>query len=68
VLAVPAPAVFRAGRRDAVYVVTNGVARRRLVRLGAQGESRVEVLEGLEEGQRLVVRGVDRVRDGQEVP
>ncbi len=67
VVAVPASAVFRDGRRDAVYVVVNDVARKRLVRLGAQGESRVEVLEGLEQGERLVVRGVDRVRDGQRV-
>ncbi len=68
VLAVPAPAVFRDGRRDAVYVVINGVARRRVVRLGAQGDSRVEVVEGLKEGERIVVRGVDRVSDGQDVP
>ena len=68
VLAVPAPAVFRDGRSDAVYVVINGVARRRVVRLGAQGASRVEVVEGLKEGEQIVVRGVDRVSDGQEVP
>lgn len=67
VVAVPAAAVFRDGRRDVVYVVRNGVAHRRVVRLGAQGESRVEVREGLEQGERLVVRGVDRVRDGQQV-
>lgn len=66
-VAVPSPAVFRDGRRDAVWVVKNGTARKRFVRLGAQGESRVEVLEGLEEGERLVVRGADRVRDGQRV-
>ena len=68
VLAVPAPAVFRDGRSDAVYVVINGVARRRVVRLGAQGDSRVEVVEGLKEAEQIVVRGVDRVSDGQEVP
>lgn len=68
VVAVPASAVFRAGRRDAVYVVINGALRRRVVRLGAQGESRVEVREGLEAGERIVVRGVDRVRDGQRLP
>ncbi|MBA2770332.1 MAG: HlyD family efflux transporter periplasmic adaptor subunit, partial [Sporichthyaceae bacterium] len=64
-VAVPAPAVFRDGRRDAVWVVKNGVVHRRLVRLGAQGNSRIEVLEGIEEGERLVVRGADRVREGQ---
>jgi len=67
VVAVPAPAVFRDGRRDAVWVVKNGIARKRLVRLGAQGQSRVEVLEGIAEGERLVVRGADRVREGQRV-
>jgi multidrug efflux pump subunit AcrA (membrane-fusion protein) len=67
-VAVPAAAVFRDGRRDAVWVVKNGVARERLVRLGAQGESRVQVVEGLEVDERVVVRGADRVRQGQQVP
>lgn len=65
VLAAPAAAVFRDGRRDAVWVVKNDVVRERLVRLGAQGRSRVEILEGLEVGERIVVRGADRVRAGQ---
>jgi multidrug efflux pump subunit AcrA (membrane-fusion protein) len=68
VVAVPAAAVFRDGRRDAVWVVKNGVARERPVSLGAQGETRVQVVEGLEPGERIVVRGADRVRDGQRVP
>jgi multidrug efflux pump subunit AcrA (membrane-fusion protein) len=65
VLAVPAAAVFRDGRRDAVWVVRNDVVRKRTVRLGAQGRARIEVVEGLEVGERIVVRGADRVRDGQ---
>ena len=68
VVAVPAPAVFRDGQRDVVWLVSNGTARQRPVRLGAQGESRIEVLEGLEEGDRIVVRGADRVSEGQQVP
>lgn len=67
VVAVPAGAVIRDGSRDAVYVVRAGRADLRTVRLGAQGEDRVQVLEGLEEGERVVVRGADRVRQGQEV-
>lgn len=68
VVATPAAAVFRDGRRDAVWVVVHGRVHERLVRLGAQGQSRVEVLEGLQPGERIVVRGADRVRDGQQVP
>ena len=51
VVAAPVSAVFRDGQRDAVWVVANGKARKRLVRLGAQGESRAEVLDGLTAGR-----------------
>ena len=67
-VAVPAAAVFRDGRRDAVWVVKNGDAQERVVQLGAQGQSRVQVVEGLKVGEQVVVRGADRVRDGQQVP
>jgi HlyD family secretion protein len=67
-VAVPAGAVVRNGARDAVYVVRAGRAALRTVRLGAQGEDRVQVLEGVRAGERVVVRGADRIRDGQEVP
>jgi hypothetical protein len=66
-VAVPAAAVFRDGRRDAVWAVVNGRARERVVRLGAQGETSVQVLEGLKVGERVVVRGADQVRAGDEV-
>jgi HlyD family secretion protein len=67
VVSAPVSAVFRDGQRDAVWVVTNGKAHKRLVRLGAQGESRAQVLEGLKVGERIVARGADRVHDGQQV-
>jgi multidrug efflux pump subunit AcrA (membrane-fusion protein) len=47
--------------------VVHGKARKRLVRLGAQGQSRAEVTEGLRVGEQLVVHGADRVRAGQQV-
>ncbi|MEP6761018.1 MAG: efflux RND transporter periplasmic adaptor subunit [Sporichthyaceae bacterium] len=64
-IAVPAAAVFRDGRRDAVWVVRANIARKRLVRLGAQGQDTIQIVEGLKGGERIVVRGADRVRDGQ---
>lgn len=64
-IAVPAAAVFRDGRRDAVWVVRADVARKRLVRVGAQGEDEVQIVEGLKGAERIVVRGADKVRDGQ---
>ena len=64
---VPASAVFRDGARDTVWVVQAGRAHRREVRLGAQGDERVEVTSGLAIGDRVVVRGADRVTEGQQV-
>ena len=67
VVAVPAAAVFRDGRRDAVWVVRSGKVVLRPVRLGAQGEDRIQVTEGLQTGERVIVRGADRVRAGQSI-
>ncbi|MGH8867152.1 MAG: efflux RND transporter periplasmic adaptor subunit, partial [Actinomycetes bacterium] len=67
-VSVPASAVVRDLRRDSVWAVEDGVASRRTVRLGAQGLARVQVLHGLEVGERVVVRGADVVSDGQDVP
>jgi HlyD family secretion protein len=67
-VAVPSSAVVRDGNRDTVWVVERGTARRRMVRLGAQGDAYVEVREGVKAGDRVVVRGAERVREGQELP
>ena len=67
VLSVPAAAVIRSGSDDAVWVVRNGKARRQVVRLGAQGEDYSEIRSGLGEGDRIVVRGADAVRNGDEL-
>jgi len=67
VVAVPVAAVLRDQGRDVVFAVEQGRAVRREVRLGAQGEDLVEVTAGLVPGTRVVVRDVDRLRDGQEV-
>ncbi len=66
-LAVPAAAVVRDEGRDAVFVIEQGRAIRREVRLGAQGADLVEVVTGLLPGAQVVVRDADRLRDGQAV-
>jgi len=66
-VAVPAAAVVRDGERDTVWVVEGGHAHRRVVVLGAQGAEQVAVASGLRTGERVVVQGADRVRDGQQV-
>ena len=67
-IAAPASAVFRDGARDAVWLVRGGTVSRREVAVGAQGEDTVEVLAGLNEGDRVVTGGADAVREGQQLP
>ena len=67
-VAAPASAVFRDGDRDAVWVVRDGTVKRRRVVVGAQGEESVEVVEGLVEGDRIVIGGADTVTEGQRLP
>jgi len=66
-ISVPATAIVHDGDRDAVWVVQGKLARRQTVTIGTQGEDVVAVTDGLEVGQRVVVRGADQVREGQEL-
>ena len=60
-------AVIRRGQGSIVYVVEEGLARLRPVRLGAPVGNRLEVVGGLSEGERVVIRGNERLRPDQPV-
>ena len=66
-LAVPSAAVVHDGNQDTVWLVTGGVAHKKVVRLGAQGDTVVEVAAGLSAGDVVVTAGADRVHDGQKL-
>jgi multidrug efflux pump subunit AcrA (membrane-fusion protein) len=50
-----------------VYVVENGKAERRAVRVGPEANGQVEVLEGVQVGDTVIVTGATEVREGAEV-
>jgi len=60
------PFVETEGGRFA-YVVADGIAERRPVRLGATSVSAVEVLEGLKEGDKVVIAGSDTFENAARV-
>ncbi|MEV6814665.1 HlyD family efflux transporter periplasmic adaptor subunit [Micromonospora sp. NPDC051296] len=64
---VPASAVFSVDGRDAVWLVRDGRAGRAVVTVGVQGQDLVQIVNGVQPGDRVVIRGTDQVRDGQEV-
>jgi HlyD family secretion protein len=67
VLKLPLSAFFRVGDRWAVFVEEEGKAKRRLVRLGRFGGFEAEILEGLAEGEHVVLHPSDRVIDGARI-
>lgn len=67
VLQVPSSALFRDGRRWAVYRVEGGRARLTLVTPGMQGDASTEILAGLRQGERVIAYPDDRLADGLRV-
>jgi RND family efflux transporter MFP subunit len=66
-LLVPADAIQRHGQVLSVYVVRDGVARLRLIRVGTSSSEGVEVLAGLEAGESIVVSPLAGLADGASV-
>ena len=65
---VPEDALVQKGDKHFVFVVgEDSMARQVDVTVGRRRVGRVEVLDGLQAGQRVVVEGLVRVRDGTEV-
>jgi HlyD family secretion protein len=66
-LKVPAGALFRQGEQWAAFVVTDGRARLRLLKAGRSSGTETQALEGLKQGEAVILYPGSRVRDGQRV-
>jgi membrane fusion protein (multidrug efflux system) len=66
-LAVPELAVVGEGEQSFVYVIDGDKAKRLPVKTGLRQGGKVEILEGLQPGQRVVTEGVVKISDGQKV-
>jgi len=66
-LCVPAEAVVRRGQMHLVFVVEDGRARLRLVKVGKPLGTEVELLSGVQPGDLVVRTGAAQLRDGQPV-
>ena len=67
-LSVPELAVIGEGEQRFVFVLDQGGrARRRPVRTGVRLGGRIEILQGLRTGERVVTEGVVKVADGMQV-
>jgi len=66
-LLIPEEALTPEAERQFVFVVTDGKVERREVRIGARQPGTVEILSGLKAGERVVVEGTQKIRDGAAV-
>ena len=67
VLVVPRKSVLYKQNKTYVFVVTGNTVSQREVILGLNEEDEVEVVSGVEEGQVIVLVGVDGLKDGQQI-
>jgi len=64
---VPLDGVFERFGSQHVYVIEDGIAKRRVVELGSVRAGYAEIIDGVTEGETVVVKGVTRVVDGSKV-
>jgi len=63
-IVIPEEALVPEQDKQFVFIVADGIANRREVRIGARRPGQVEVLSGIEVGERIVIEGTVKVRDG----
>jgi len=66
-VSLPRAAVREEGGSQVVFVFRDGRVERRAVRLGQARSNEVEVIAGLADGEQVVVKGMEGLRDGQRV-
>jgi multidrug efflux pump subunit AcrA (membrane-fusion protein) len=67
VLAIPAAAVTERGQLQSVFVADGGIARTRLITIGEKANGRVEVLSGLNAGEKVIYPIPQGLSDGTPV-
>ncbi|MEE9613841.1 MAG: efflux RND transporter periplasmic adaptor subunit [Thermodesulfobacteriota bacterium] len=64
---VPESGVITRGGKSVLFVVSDGAASRRELRVGKRHGGKVEVLDGIGEGEKVVVDGAHGLTDGAKV-
>lgn len=67
VLQVPASALFRVGEQWTVFVIDNGKAQHRSVSVGRSSGLAMQVLDGLQPGEQVIMHPDDRIGEGVRV-
>ena len=66
-IAIPLNAVQRSASGDYVFIADNNTAKKKVVKLGATSGGKIEVLNGLTNGDKLITQGASEVEDGDKI-
>jgi membrane fusion protein (multidrug efflux system) len=66
-LQIPRNAIIQEAGEPAVFIVENDTARHQVVRTGYVEGSRIEILDGLQDGEQIVLVGQTGLKDGSKV-
>ncbi|MBU2700189.1 RND family efflux transporter MFP subunit [Sporomusaceae bacterium BoRhaA] len=64
---IPLAALYQTGDIPNVWVINNDIVTLRPIKIGVFGDNKVNVLEGLQDGDRIVIAGVHKLQEGQRV-
>ncbi|MEN6414579.1 MAG: efflux RND transporter periplasmic adaptor subunit [Veillonellales bacterium] len=64
---IPLSAVYQNGDTPYVWVVTDGTVALRQIKTGKFGNGTIQVVAGLQQGDRIVTAGVHKLNEGQKV-
>jgi membrane fusion protein (multidrug efflux system) len=67
VLQIPRAAVIDEGGESAVFVVADDIAERRIIRTGYSEDGNIEVIEGLDDDDQIVIVGQANLKNGSKV-
>lgn len=67
-LKIPQKAILQRGQLVSIFIVDeSSILHLRLIKTGKQYEDQVEVLSGLNDGERIVIEGLEKVKEGDRV-
>jgi len=64
---IPLAAIYQNGETPGVWVVNNEIVTLRAIKIGAFADGKVQVLQGLQNGEIIVTAGVHKLKEGQKV-
>ncbi|WP_339867338.1 efflux RND transporter periplasmic adaptor subunit [Pseudohongiella nitratireducens] len=67
VLTLPRGQFIESGSGRFVYVIENGLAHRRSITMGATSLSHVEIIDGVQEGERVIISSTDAVSGAETI-